>query len=79
LLYLTIQIDNNMKITRKSPFSGDVNTMDLDVTQEQLDLWNSGVSIQNALSNLSPENREFIMTGITPEEWDESFGKFCNL
>jgi hypothetical protein len=29
--------------------------------------------VQNAMPNLSADEREFIMTGITPTEWDEMF------
>jgi len=39
-------------------------------TPEQLNAWKNGVLIQKAFPDLSPEDREFIMTGITPEEWD---------
>ena len=63
-----------MKIVRKSPFSGNFNEMDLDVTQGQFDIWKNGVKIQVAFSNLNPDEREFILTGITPEEWDKAFG-----
>ena len=59
-----------MNITRRSPFSKMVHTMDIPVTQEQLDRWHGGEMIQNAMPNLSAKQREFIMTGITPEEWD---------
>ena len=62
-----------MKIIRTSPFSGNTNVMDIDVTEEQIALWESGVLIQNAMPNLSADEREFIMTGITPEEWDSAF------
>lgn len=62
-----------MKITRTSPFSGKENTMEIAVTQEQLDNWKAGQLIQNAMPNLTPDEREFIMTGITAEEWDETF------
>jgi len=62
-----------MKITKTSPFSGNTNVMEIDVTQEQLSSWESGVLIQNAMPNLSADEREFIMTGITPEEWDSAF------
>jgi hypothetical protein len=48
--------------------------LDLDVTQEQLDDWKSGTLIQNAMPQLSPDEREFLMTGVTKEEWDETFG-----
>lgn len=54
--------------------SGDRNTREIPVTREQLDAWNSGVLIQNAMPNLSADDREFIKTGITPEEWEDLFG-----
>ena len=31
--------------------------------------WYGDGLIQNTLSYLSPDDREFLMTGITPEEW----------
>ncbi len=62
-----------MLITKTSPFSGNTNVMDIDVTEEQIALWESGVLIQNAMPNLSADEREFIMTGITPAEWDSAF------
>ena len=63
-----------MLITRKSIISGNVNTMDINVTQEQLSAWESGTLIQNAMPHLSADEREFIMTGITPQEWDTEMG-----
>jgi hypothetical protein len=62
-----------MMITRKSGFTGVERTLDIPVTEEQLVLWNSGVVIQKAMPNLTPDQREFLMTGVTPEEWDETF------
>jgi|TARA_R110002020_G_C16209985_1_gene766920 hypothetical protein len=47
--------------------------MYLDVTGEQIERWVAGELVQDVMPNLTPEEREFIMTGITPEEWDESF------
>ena len=63
-----------MEITRTSPFSGIVNTREIPVTQEQLDRWNAGELIQHAMPNISADDREFILTGITPEEWSAIFG-----
>jgi hypothetical protein len=63
-----------MMIFRTSRFTGKTNVMDLDVTQEQLDAWTGGVLIQNAMPHLSVEEREFLMTGTTPTEWDAMFG-----
>lgn len=64
-----------MKITKTSVVSGITRTMELDVTPEQMDKWRSGMLIQDAMPNLTTDEREFIMTGITPEEWDEAFGE----
>lgn len=65
---------NTMKITMKSIFSGIERTLDLPITQEQYDLWAiKGVLIQDAMPELTPEEREFIMTGMIQEEWDETF------
>ena len=63
-----------MLITKKSAFTGIEHTLEIPVTQEQLDLWNSGVPIQNAMPNISAEDREFIKTGITTQEWNDIFG-----
>lgn len=60
-----------MFIERRSVYSGKWRSLDIPVTQEQLDNWESGVSIQYAMPNLTPDQREFIKTGITPEEWVE--------
>ena len=62
-----------MKITKTSPFTNTTNVMDINVTQEQIALWESGTLIQNAMPHLTPDEREFIMTGITPNEWDSAF------
>ena len=63
-----------MLVTRLSPFSHTKNTIDLDITAEQLARYENGEElIQNVFPDLSPEHREFIITGITPEEWEASF------
>lgn len=64
-----------MLIERASPFTGELRTLDLDVTQEQLDAWRSGMVIQRAMPNLSADEREFILTGITPAEWNDMFAE----
>ena len=59
-----------MHIIRKSDMTNVVNARDIDVTEEQLGDWQAGMLIQDAMPNLSPDDREFLMTGITAEEWD---------
>jgi len=64
-----------MKIVRRSPFNGLMNEMEIAVTLEQLREWKNGMMIQRAMPNLTAGEREFIMTGITPQEWEDLFGK----
>lgn len=62
-----------MQITRKSNLTGIERTQEIPVTPDQLRSWKEGALIQRAMPNLTPSQREFIMTGITDEEWDEAF------
>jgi len=63
-----------MIITKTSIMTGQTNTMDLDVTQQQIEQWEGGMLIQNAMPNLTPEEKEFIMSGITSSEWSVAYG-----
>ena len=63
-----------MEITRRSQLSGITRTMSLPVSQAQLDTWKAGALAQNVFTNLTPDEREFVMTGITAQEWEEAFG-----
>jgi len=63
-----------MLITKMSNITHITHTREIPVTPEQLRSWEEGVAIQRAMPNLSGEDREFIMSGITPEEWTEHFG-----
>lgn len=62
-----------MKITRKNIITGELITKDLPVTLEQLKAWHDGVIIQKAMPHLSADDREFILTGLSGEQWDEIF------
>jgi len=64
-----------MKITKTSIWSKKTRTMDLDITEAQIEKWENGELIQNAFPNLNGDEREFLLTGMTPEEWDAAFGK----
>ena len=60
-----------MRIIRRSLVSGETNVMDLPVTKMQLQEWKDGGLIQNVFPDLTPDEREFIQTGITPNEWQQ--------
>ena len=65
-----------MNITRVCPFDGSVNVRYVEgASPEGLAAWKNGALIQDALPEVSPEDREFIMTGITPSMWNHIFGE----
>ena len=59
-----------MRIIRVSVFTGITRERDIDITEDQLERWKKGELIQNVVPHLNEEDREFILTGITEEEWD---------
>jgi hypothetical protein len=63
-----------MKITRTSRLTGITRTLEINCTEVQLADWACGKLAQNAFPQLNADDREFIMTGITAEEWNAAFG-----
>jgi hypothetical protein len=75
---ITIEGTMTMIIDRRSPLTGKWHSMDLPtVTQEQMDRFEhrraNGELIQNIFPDLSDEQREFILTGYTPDDWRKMF------
>jgi hypothetical protein len=64
-----------MLVTRKSQWSGKLNQLELPVTAQQIEDWRNGRSglIQQAFPQLTADQREFLMTGVTAQEWEEMF------
>lgn len=62
-----------MLISRRSPVTGAINTMDIDITEEQIIKYEQGALIQYAFPNISASEREFILTGMTSEDWENTF------
>ena len=65
--------ENMVRITKTSMLSGLQRSMDLPVRQGHIDHWLGGALIQDAMPHLDADQREFLMTGITPAEWNEAF------
>ena len=59
--------------TRRSPFTGRWHQVVLTASVQAYKDWCNGTLIQDALPDLSVDAREFLMTGISPEEWDLAF------
>ena len=62
-----------MKITRASELTGVTRTLDIPVTDDQIQAWLDGMLIQAAMPNLDADQREFVKTGITPDKWDSLY------
>lgn len=66
-----------MLITKTSSLTGAEHTMDIDVTLEQL--WrieNRTDLVQRIVPHLPAAEREFLLTGITNEEWELAFADY---
>ena len=68
--FLTKREREIMIITKTSPLTGMLNTMDIDVTPLQIEQWERGMLIQEAMPLLTRDEREFIMTGLTSSDWE---------
>lgn len=65
-----------MYIKRKSVISGIERTRSIPVNPDDYMAWQAGLgSIQDLMPYLADNDREFILSGITPEEWDEMFAE----
>ena len=68
----------SVKVTRASLHSENINSLIIDIPfdefQMRLSMWaEDGELIQDAFPGLNSDQREFIQTGLTIEEWDEIF------
>ena len=58
-----------MIITRVSPLTGRTNQMDINVSMQQINDWLQGGLIQHVMPDATIDEREFIINGMTPEDW----------
>ena len=59
------------EFTRKSMISGMFNTRDIPITHQEYDQYlKDDILIQHRFPHLTDSEREFLLTGITDEEWD---------
>lgn len=67
-----------IQVTRQSVLTRQMNTMELPIEQEHLDIYDTvgDILVQDAFPNLSAEQREFLISGITPQEWNKYIGDF---
>lgn len=61
------------RVSARSSITGQVNTRDIPAWAIKIKQWmdDKTKNIQDVFPNLSDDDREFLITGITPEEWDK--------
>jgi len=63
-------------VQKTSIITGYVNQMDIDVAPHAMEAWlearerGVGECVQDAFPHLSVDEREFLISGVTPKEWD---------
>lgn len=60
-----------MIVPKVSLLTGVTHTRDINVTQEQLKRHANGELIQTVCPDLSAEDREYLISGITQDEWQK--------
>ena len=63
-----------MIIQKANIFTNEIRYRDIDVTREQVNAWMEGALIQDAMPHLSEDDREFMMTGMLPGEYETRVG-----
>ncbi len=64
-----------MKITMRSILSGVETTRYIPITEHQFAAWQGGQLIQNAAPQLTADEREFLISGLTEEEMTRAFSE----
>lgn len=63
-----------MLIRRKSVVSGTIRSRNIPVNPEDFLAWENNLgSIEELMPYLNDVDREFILSGMTPDEWKEAF------
>ena len=65
---------DKMLIQRKSILTGKINEMELKVTPQQMERFYGGHELtQTIFPHLTAEEREFLISGMIPTEWNTIF------
>ncbi len=59
------------EFVRKNIFTGEVNSMVFDVSPLQLSMYENRVNVQDSFPQLSVDEREFLISGVLPEDQDQ--------
>lgn len=65
--------DGTSRIKGNCVFTGQ--SHEIVVPTDGLNRWLSGERIQDAMPDVHPDVREFLISGISPMGWEQTFGK----
>lgn len=69
---VTTVTSTTVTVSVKCPFCGKAQT--LTVPRKGFDLWRQGALVQVAFPDLSPDDREVLVSGVCPKCWEDTFG-----
>lgn len=63
-----------MRITVQSIITGVKHTRNIPgLDEDMIAMWKAGEDIENAMPDVCDEDRAFIISGITDDEWNKAF------
>jgi len=68
-------IGEYMRVHKRCILTDKINSMELDITLKSYLEHQKGKLAQDAFPHLNADEREFLISGITPEVWEETFGR----
>ena len=70
--------ESTVVVENRSTVTGKIDTMTFNMSMIEFEncfvLWEDGALIQNAFPMLNADEREFLMTGMTPDDWNKVCG-----
>jgi hypothetical protein len=69
-------VGDQVVISKECKITGEL--YQLRVPKEKVEVWRNGGLVQKVFPELNPDQREFLMTGITPAEWEKMWENYEN-
>jgi len=68
--------DGFVRVHKQSCITGKHHSMVLPTRQGELEHWEENMTlVQDAFPHFTPDQREFLISGSTPDEWNELFSE----
>ena len=68
--------DGFVRVHKQSCITGKHHSMVLPTRQGELEYWEESMAlVQDVFPHFTPDQREFLISGSTPDEWNELFSE----